>query len=81
MIPEDTKGNRTGPNIEARCKTGTGISADVMLISVFRSLCPAMLDSSGKTLVKFDSVFNYPDSSWRYHHLAVWVKNHQRSLE
>ena len=53
MIPEDTNSNQTGPNVEERCKIDTGADANVMLISVFRRLYPAKIDSTGKALSKF----------------------------
>ena len=55
MVPEDRKGHKTGPNIEMRCKIDTVASANTMPISVFRRLCTAMLDFTGKALEKFDS--------------------------
>ena len=48
------KCNTIGPNIEVRCKIDTGAGANVMLLSVFRESCPAMFDSTGKALEKFD---------------------------
>ena len=49
MCPEDTNGKISGPPIEVKCKIDTGTGANIMHIYVFRKLCPAMLDFSGKT--------------------------------
>ena len=53
MLSEDTEGKITGPAIETKCKIDTSTAADVMLISTFRKLCPAMFDANGNALDKF----------------------------
>ena len=55
MCPEDTNGKINEHPIEVKCKTDTGSGANVMPILVSRKLCPAMFDSSGKALKKFDA--------------------------
>ena len=55
MCPEDTNGKINGPCIEVNCKIDTGAGANIMLIYVFRKLCPAMFDSSGKALKKLNA--------------------------
>ena len=55
MCPEDTSGRINGPPIEVKCKIDTGAGASIMPIYVFRKLCPAMFDSSGKALKKLDA--------------------------
>ena len=52
MVLEDTKGNRTGPNVEVRCKIEKGADANAMQTSVFRRLCPAMFDYPEKAFEK-----------------------------
>ena len=46
IVPEDTKGNGTGPDVEVRCKSDTDTGAIHMSIPVFRMLFPAMFDST-----------------------------------
>ena len=53
MLPDDTYGKITGPAIETKCKIDTGTAANVMPISTFRKLCPAMFDANGNGLDKF----------------------------
>ena len=55
MVPEDKEGNKTGSNVKARCKIDIGICANVVPYSILRSLCLAMLDSTGNILKKLDS--------------------------
>ena len=52
MLPEGTEGTITGPAIETKCKIDTGAATNVMPISTFRKLCPAMFDA-GNVLNKF----------------------------
>ena len=54
MLPEDTKDKVIGPAIDVRCKIDTGAGANVMPTSAFRKLHPAMFNSSGKLLKKFN---------------------------
>ena len=53
MLPEDTEGKITGPAIKITYKIDTGRAANVMPISTFRKLCPAMFDANGDALDKF----------------------------
>ena len=53
MLPEDTEGNITGPAIETKCKIDTSADSNVMPISTFRKLHPAMFDANGNALDKF----------------------------
>ena len=53
MVPEETKGNRPGPNAELRCKFDTGVGVNIMPISVFKGLSSAMFDTTGNALDKF----------------------------
>ena len=55
MASEDTNSYRTGPNVEVRSKIYIVVGAALIPISVFRQLCPAMFDSTGNVLEKFDS--------------------------
>ena len=55
MCPEDTNGKISGPHIEVKCKMDASAGANIMPIYVFRKLCPAMFDSSGKALKKLDA--------------------------
>ena len=50
MLSEDTEGKVIGPTIDVKCKIDTGASANMMPITTFRKLCPAMCDFSGKPL-------------------------------
>ena len=54
ICPEDTNGKIRGPPIEVKFKIDTGAGANILPIYVFRKLCPAMFDSSGKALKKLD---------------------------
>ena len=53
MLPEDTEGKITGLAIETTCKIDKGTATNVMPISTFRKLFPAMFDANGNTLEKF----------------------------
>ena len=53
MLPEGTEGKITGLAIETKCKIDTGEATNVMPISNFRKLCPAMFDANGNALDKF----------------------------
>ena len=53
ILPEDTEGKITAPAIETKCKIDTGTAVNVMPISTFRKLCPAMFDANGNALDKF----------------------------
>ena len=53
MLPEDTEGKITGLAIETKCKIETGTAVNVMPISSFRKLFPAMFDANGNALDKF----------------------------
>ena len=55
MYPKDTNGKINEPPIEVKCKMDTGAGAYIMPIYVFRKLCPAMFDSSGKALRMLDA--------------------------
>ena len=55
MCPEDTNGKISGPPFVVKYKIDTGVGANIMPIYVFRKLCPAMFDSSGKALKMFDA--------------------------
>ena len=57
MVPEDTKSNRTGPNIEVQCKINTGAGSNFVPISVFRRLHVAMFFATEKLMRSFDSVW------------------------
>ena len=48
MVPPDMKGSRKGSNVEVRYKIDTGAGENVIHISVFKRLCAAMFDSTGK---------------------------------
>ena len=52
MCQGDTNGKINGLRIEVKCKIDTGAGANIMPIYVFRKLCPAVFDSSGKALKK-----------------------------
>ena len=54
MCPEDTNGKINGPPFHVKCKIITGAGADIMPLYVFRKLCSAMFDPSGKALKKLD---------------------------
>ena len=51
-----------GPTVQVRYKIDTGAGANVMPLNVFRMLCPAMCDYTGKSLETWDSVWDHPDS-------------------
>ena len=53
MLPEDRKGKITGQTSETKCKIDTASASNVMPISSFRKLCPAMVDDNQNTLDKF----------------------------
>ena len=80
MCPEDTNGQINGPPIEVKCKIDTDAGANIMPVYVFRKLCPAMFDSSGKALKKLDADWT-TNSIWRQYDQAVWGKNNQMLLE
>ena len=61
MSPEDTEGKIIGPAIETNCKIDTGAAANVMLISTFEKLCPAMFDANGNALDEFNTDW----TTWR----------------
>ena len=50
MCPEYTNGKISEPPIQVKCKIDTGAGSNIMPIYVFRKLCLAMFDSSGKAL-------------------------------
>ena len=54
-MPEDIEGKVIGPAIYAKHKINIDASSNVMPISTFRKLCPAMFDSSGKPLEKLSA--------------------------
>ena len=54
MSPDATEGKIIGPAIEAKCKIDTDTAANVMPISAFRKLGPAMFDANGNTLDEFN---------------------------
>ena len=56
MVPGDTKDNRA--NVGWRYKINTSAGVNVMPLSVFRRLCPAMFDSIGKALEKLHCLLN-----------------------
>ena len=53
MLPEDSEGKITGLAIETKCKIDTSADANVMPISTFRKLFPAMFDTNGNAFDKF----------------------------
>ena len=55
MCPEDSNGKIEVPPIEVKCKIDTGAGSNIMPLYVFRKLCPAMFDSSGKALKKLNA--------------------------
>ena len=45
MVPEDTEGNRIGPNVQVRCKTDTYAGANVMPISLLGGFLTRLLST------------------------------------
>ena len=53
LLPEDTEGKITGPAIETKCRIDTGAATNVMPMSTFRKLCPAMFNANRNALNTF----------------------------
>ena len=54
ILQEETEGKIIGPAIDTKCKIDTGTAVNVMPISTFRKLCPAMFDTNGNVLHEFN---------------------------
>ena len=74
MLPEDTEDKVISLAIDVKCKINKGAGVNVIPISTFRKLCPAVFDSTGKPLEKFNEDWK-TNSLWWWHYQAICCKD------